>query len=89
VLGAAHAFIASTASDLVFVQAEDLAGMTVGVNLPGTDTERPNWRRKVPIAVETLLNGATAQTILNKMRDAGRGARPAADGSGPDPAESK
>ena len=33
------------------VQAEDLAGLRVGVNLPGTDQERPNWRLRLPLPV--------------------------------------
>jgi len=44
VMAGAYRFIADTPSELVLVQAEDLAGMRTGVNLPGTDTERPNWR---------------------------------------------
>jgi 4-alpha-glucanotransferase len=69
----AHEFVASSPCDLVLVQAEDLAGMRVGVNLPGTDTERPNWRLRVPEPVETLLAGTAAQRILMAMRAAGRG----------------
>jgi glycogen operon protein len=68
----AHAFVASTASDLMLVQAEDLAGMRVAVNLPGTDRERPNWRIRSNVAVETLLAGPTAQSILGTVREAGR-----------------
>jgi glycogen operon protein len=69
----AHEFIASTSSDLVLVQAEDLAATRVGVNLPGTDTERPNWRLRLPAPVETLLTGPTARAILGAMCASGRG----------------
>src|ERR1019366_4144091 len=48
VMAGAHEFVAATRGDLVLVQADDLAGMRVGVNLPGTDTERPNWRLRLP-----------------------------------------
>ena len=68
-----HDFIAATSSELVIVQAEDLVGERVGVNLPGTDTERPNWRRKLPEPVETLLSGNAAQAMLSAMRKRGRG----------------
>jgi len=67
-VAAAHEFIAATPSDLVLVQAEDLAGMRVGVNLPGTDTERPNWRVRLPVPVETLLSTPEAQRILETVR---------------------
>jgi glycogen debranching enzyme GlgX/4-alpha-glucanotransferase len=73
VMAAAYRFVASTPADLTLVQAEDLAGMRVGVNLPGTDNERPNWRLRLPIPVETLLGGEVAQGILDQMRAAGRG----------------
>jgi glycogen operon protein len=46
-LVAVHALIARTPSLLALVQADDLAGEIVGVNLPGTDMERPNWRRRI------------------------------------------
>jgi glycogen operon protein len=66
---AAHGFVAATPADLVLVQAEDLAGMRTGVNLPGTDRERPNWRLRVPVPVEELFAGETARGVLDTMRD--------------------
>jgi glycogen debranching enzyme GlgX/4-alpha-glucanotransferase len=73
VMNGAYEFVAGTQCDLVLVQAEDLAGMRVGVNLPGTDTERPNWRRRLPEPVETLLTSDAAQTILGALRGKNRG----------------
>jgi glycogen debranching enzyme GlgX/4-alpha-glucanotransferase len=70
VVAAAHAYAAASAADLMMVQADDLAGERVGVNLPGTDTERPNWRRRVAVPVETLLAGDDAKAILTAV---GRG----------------
>jgi glycogen operon protein len=46
-IAAIHAYIAKTPSALVLFQIDDLLGETTGVNLPGTDRERPNWRRKL------------------------------------------
>ncbi len=43
----AHKFVCSTASMLAMGQIDDLLGETVSVNLPGTNRERPNWRRKL------------------------------------------
>jgi glycogen operon protein len=65
--GAIHAHVAATPSLLALVQAEDLAGETVGVNLPGTDRERPNWRRRLGVDVATLLDGGMARKILAAM----------------------
>ena len=73
VVAGAHAFLAATPADLMLVQADDLAGMRTGVNLPGTDTERPNWRRRLPMPVDALLTGEIAQTILRAVREADRG----------------
>ena len=67
---AAHAFVARSPASIVLAQADDLDGETIGVNLPGTDTERPNWRRKVATPVPELLLGPTAQAILSALRDA-------------------
>ena len=46
-VAAVHAFLAKTPSALALVQIDDLLGETSAVNLPGTDRERPNWRRKL------------------------------------------
>jgi glycogen operon protein len=72
VMAGAHAFVAATPADVMLVQADDLAGMRRGVNMPGTDTERPNWRRRLPTPVDALLTGDTAQTILRAVREGGR-----------------
>jgi glycogen operon protein len=51
---AIHRYACAAASALVLLQADDLAGETSAQNLPGTDRERPNWRRKVRVGVESL-----------------------------------
>ena len=63
-LAAVHALLLRTPCRLVLVQADDLAGETVGVNLPGTDRERPNWRRRLAVNVPALcaLAGALPRT---------------------------
>ena len=75
VITGAHEFIAATPADLVMIQAEDLAGLRVGVNLPGTDQERPNWRLRLPLPVDALLSGPAGQALLEPMRAKGRGNR--------------
>jgi glycogen operon protein len=66
VIPATHRWLAGGASALVMVQADDLAGETVSVNLPGTDTERPNWRRRLGVDVEEL----TRSPLLDAVREA-------------------
>jgi glycogen operon protein len=65
---AIHAFVASAASAMLLVQTEDLAGETIAVNLPGTDRERPNWRRRLPAPPEALRTLPRAQAILAALR---------------------
>jgi len=65
---AAHALVARTPSALMLVQAEDLAGETIAVNLPGTDRERPNWRRRLPSPGAALLAQPRARAILETLR---------------------
>ena len=54
IAGAIHRFVGASAAALVLLQADDLAGETSAVNLPGADRERPNWRRKLGVDVEEL-----------------------------------
>jgi glycogen debranching enzyme GlgX/4-alpha-glucanotransferase len=64
VAAAVHAFVSATPSLLALVQADDLAGETIGVNLPGTDKERPNWRRRLVSDVSELCASPLARAIL-------------------------
>ena len=68
-LGAAiHRFLARTPATLVAVPLEDILGLKDQPNVPGTTTEQPNWRRKLPTSIETLFDGTQAQTILAAIR---------------------
>ena len=51
---ALQTFLASTPSALMVVQPEDVFGVDEQANLPGTVTEYPNWRRKLPVALEDV-----------------------------------
>ena len=63
-MAALHAWLAQAPSTLLFAQAEDLAFETVGQNLPGTDRERPNWRRRLPMTPDDLFASNVAKRIL-------------------------
>ena len=65
---AIHGFIARTPSVLALAQVDDLTGEVVGVNLPGTDMERPNWRRRLSVPVEQLFAGELAESILAALK---------------------
>ena len=51
---ALHLYLARSATALVALQIEDLLGMTDPVNVPGTNTEYPNWQRKVTADLEDI-----------------------------------
>ena len=65
---AVHAFVAATPALLALVQADDLAGERIGVNLPGTDRERPNWRRRLTPDVADMFRTPLARAILDALR---------------------
>ena len=64
---AVHGFLAASPCALVLAQADDLGAERVALNLPGTDRERPNWRRKVGVPVPQLLETPAARAILGSM----------------------
>jgi glycogen operon protein len=64
IAAAIHARVAATPCALMLVQADDLAGERIGTNLPGTDAERPNWRRRHAVTVDRLLETPTARAVL-------------------------
>jgi 4-alpha-glucanotransferase len=51
---ALHVYLARSRSVLVALQIEDLLGMIDPVNVPGTDTEYPNWQRKLTADIEEM-----------------------------------
>ncbi len=87
VASAVHAFVAATPSLLALVQADDLAGEVDAVNLPGTDRERPNWRRRLDPDVATLCHTPLARSVLEAMQARAEPGfvRDAVDSGGPRP----
>lgn len=69
---AAHEFLALSPSALMLVQADDLTAEIEPLNVPGTDRERPNWRRRLSQPVDKLAKlSLTKKTIaaVAKHRD--------------------
>ncbi|MDB5412692.1 MAG: glycogen debranching enzyme GlgX [Rubritepida sp.] len=65
--GAIHGYISATPALMMLVQAEDLAGERVAVNLPGTDQERPNWRRRIAVDSAEVFGTPVARAILGAL----------------------
>jgi 4-alpha-glucanotransferase len=71
-IAAVAAFLAATPSRLVVVSLDDVLGVLDQVNIPGTTTEHPNWRRKLPLPLEELDSHAGLRRIAEVFTKAGR-----------------
>ncbi|MPZ39305.1 MAG: 4-alpha-glucanotransferase [Rhizobiales bacterium] len=69
-------FLADTPSRLLMVSLEDALGDINQVNLPGTVEEHPNWRRRLAVPLEELLNASALPAVAAVMDAAGRSSRP-------------
>ncbi|HEX6094156.1 MAG TPA: 4-alpha-glucanotransferase, partial [Dongiaceae bacterium] len=67
-LTAAHELLAETRSALVLVQADDLLAETEPLNVPGTDRERPNWRRRLSAPVCELASRPLAKQVAAAVK---------------------
>ena len=64
-------FLARTKSRLLAISLEDLLGVIDQPNIPGTVDEHPNWRQRLPVALDEIaaaidvaaLKAATAMRI--------------------------
>ena len=65
---AAHGLVAQTPSRIMMVQADDLSGETDPLNVPGTDREWPNWRRRVSVPLEEIALTPRARAILEAVK---------------------
>ncbi len=72
-LADAHAFVAKTPCAVMLVQADDLAEETEPLNVPGTDTGRANWRRRLSVTVEALPDLTTSKAVIAAIQNTGRG----------------
>jgi 4-alpha-glucanotransferase len=69
--GAAHAFLASSASAITMVQIDDITQETTPVNVPATSTEHPNWRRRLSMTLEDIADDPRFHAltrVLNERR---------------------
>lgn len=71
-LAEVHARLAQSGSDLVTLQLEMLLPEGARLNLPGTTTQYPNWRRKLPPILEILSNADLVKTASMATQYRGR-----------------
>jgi glycogen operon protein len=71
-LADAHAFAAKTPCAIMLVQADDLSEEMEPLNVPGTDKERANWRRRLSVNVEAIPGLSTSKTVMAAIQSTGR-----------------
>jgi (1->4)-alpha-D-glucan 1-alpha-D-glucosylmutase len=74
-VAAAYCFLAKTPAQIILVQLDDVLGELDQINLPGTFTEYPNWRRKNSIAVEDIADDERVKALAGQLRRRVRGGR--------------
>jgi 4-alpha-glucanotransferase len=67
-LYAVVSFLSRTRSRLLAISLEDLLGVVDQPNIPGTVNEHPNWRQRLPVAIE----GIAAAIDISGLRQATR-----------------
>jgi len=65
-------FLSRTKSRLMAISLEDLLGVTDQPNIPGTVNEHPNWRRRLPVPLETFAATIDVAALKGATRERGR-----------------
>lgn len=69
-VNAAVSFVGQTAARLALLPLEDALALAEQPNMPGTTTGYPNWRRRLPVPVETMLERPDVAGRLRALRAA-------------------
>jgi 4-alpha-glucanotransferase len=72
---AVTAYLARTPSRLLVVAMEDVLDVLDQPNVPGTVQEHPNWRRRLPVALEDIAHDKRLAVLADIMTAAGRATR--------------
>ncbi len=67
--GAVHRYLALSPASLLMVQIDDLTGEAEQINLPGTNTERPNWRRRLSRPLSALGEAPLLRILADALRE--------------------
>jgi 4-alpha-glucanotransferase len=68
VLGA-YRYLARSPARIVMLQIEDAIGERTPVNIPGTNLEYPNWRRKLRDDLDTIETGGRFERFASVLRE--------------------
>jgi 4-alpha-glucanotransferase len=75
VLGVRLEHLAASAAPVVLINLEDLLGEEEPQNVPGTQAERPNWRRKARLTLEELVRRPEVVSMLRRVDGLRRGGK--------------
>ena len=76
VVAALYAFLARTPAMLVAATLEDAVLSSERPNVPGTTTQRPNWRIPLPVLLEDLWDQPSFRRLATATRRSGRDHHP-------------
>jgi 4-alpha-glucanotransferase len=74
-------WLADSPARWVLVNLEDLWGEGEPHNVPGTSSERPNWRRKAALTLEEIESDPAVAALLRELDLRRRAAEPSTEGS--------
>ena len=63
------AFLSKTRSRLMAISLEDFLGVIDQPNIPGTVNEHPNWRQRLPLAVNDITQEVDIEALKNATRE--------------------
>ena len=62
-------WMAASAAGIAIINIDDLWSEERRQNVPGTDTERPNWRARHSMAMEELMTNSEILTRLEHLHE--------------------
>jgi 4-alpha-glucanotransferase len=68
-LYAVGSFLARTKSRLLTISLEDLLGVINQPNIPGTVNEHPNWRQRLPVALDGIISAINVTGLETAMAE--------------------
>jgi 4-alpha-glucanotransferase len=71
-LYAVAGFLAKTRSRLLAISLEDLLGVIDQPNIPGTVNEHPNWRQRLPVAIDEIAKAIDVPALRIATRERAR-----------------
>lgn len=66
---ASYRYLAGSPARIVMLQIEDAIGERSPVNIPGTNREYPNWRRKLRDDLETIASDGRLERFADMLRE--------------------